>query len=174
MCIGPSRSQFHIVPNTSLMPDSGNMLQHALPSFHTACTPHTFTPHADPIPSHRMPFPSLHSACPANSKRRCKSSGCPNVGGLHLKSRLLSQIHGTCPANAAPIIVSAWTATGRPWNTVHPWSSRKRRYCRCPNPRAPWLQTRIPRSPCTVAGALPEVDGPNLLSSGSVFRCTRG
>ena len=145
MCVGPSRSQVHIVPNTSLMPDSGNMLQHALPSFHTACTPHTFTPHADPIPSHRMPFPSLHSACPANSKRRCKSSGCPNVGGLHLKSRLLSQIHGTCPANAAPIIVSAWTArlrhTNRPWNTVHPWSSRRR----------PLLLTTLPKPKGTLA-----------------------
>ena len=53
-----------IVPNTSLMPDSGNILQHALPSFHTACTPpylhtacrsHPFTPNALPIPSQRMP-----------------------------------------------------------------------------------------------------------------------
>jgi len=64
MCVGPSRSQVHIVPNTSLMPDSGNILQHALPSFHTACThpylhtacrSHPFTPNALPIPSQRMP-----------------------------------------------------------------------------------------------------------------------
>ena len=81
-------------------------------------TPNPFTPHALAIPSHRMPFPSLHTACPPCTriitnlleKITQKWRISRNVGGLHVKPRLLSWIHGTCCASTAPIIACARVA----------------------------------------------------------------
>jgi len=61
----PSLIPFPSIPS-NCMPTQNPTRRMPFPSVPSTCPSHLFTPHADPIPSHRNPYPSLQSGCSAS------------------------------------------------------------------------------------------------------------